>query len=222
MGKAVTELAKHRGHTVQTVIDSASNAAGQGVTRERLAGVDIAIEFTRPQAVVRNLESLIDLGIPTVTGTTGWSESLPAIAERVKRARGALLYAANFSIGVHLLLRAARELARGARAWPQFEATILEEHHTGKLDSPSGTALLLQQQLQQEDQSRSFPITSVRAGEATGTHTLRYDAPHEVVTLTHIARSREIFAAGALSAAEWLPGRVGVFTFEDMLFGGTT
>jgi 4-hydroxy-tetrahydrodipicolinate reductase len=221
-GKAVAELAMHRGHTVVTVIDSSSNAGGQGLTRERLAGVDIAIEFTRPQAVVRNLESLIELGIPTVTGTTGWAESLPAVAERVKRARGALLYAANFSIGIQLFLRAARELARGSRAWPEFQATIQEEHHAGKVDSPSGTALLLQQQLAQEDQSRTFPVTSIREGEATGTHTLIYDAPHESVTLTHIARSRAIFAAGALTAAEWLPGKVGVFTFEDMLFGGTT
>ena len=90
------------------------------------------------------------------------------------------------------------------------------------MDSPSGTALVLQRQLAEEDQNRPFPITSIRAGEATGTHTLSYDAPHETVRLIHIARSREIFAAGALAAAEWLPGRAGVFTFEDMLFGGAT
>jgi 4-hydroxy-tetrahydrodipicolinate reductase len=222
MGKAVAELATARGHTIETIIESADDTKGQALTRERLGRTDVAIEFTRPDVVVRNLERLIELRVPTVTGTTGWAASLPEITERVKRAGGALLYAANFSIGVQLFLRAARELARSSRAWPEFEASIIEEHHAGKVDSPSGTALVLQHQLREEDQNRSFPITSVRAGEATGTHTLSYNAPNETVRLSHIARSREIFAAGALAAAEWLPGRAGVFTFEDMLFGGVT
>jgi 4-hydroxy-tetrahydrodipicolinate reductase len=222
MGKAVSELATARGHTIETIIESAENAKGQALTRERLGLADVVIEFTRPDVVVCNLERLIELRVPTVTGTTGWAGSLPEIVERVKRGGGALLYSANFSIGVQLFLRAARELARSSRSWPEFDATIIEEHHAGKVDSPSGTALVLQRQLAQEDQNRPFPITSIRAGEATGTHTLSYDAPHETVRLSHIARSREIFAAGALAAAEWLPGRAGVFTFEDMLFGGTT
>lgn len=221
MGKAVAALAVERGHAIHIVVDSGDNAQGRGLTRERLAGADVAVEFTRPEAAPSNLERLIALGIPTVTGTTGWTEALPKIVALVQQHRGALLHAANFSAGVHLFLRTARELAKRFRTRPEFAESIVEEHHAGKLDAPSGTALLLQRQLEREDAGRKFPIASVRAGAAPGTHTLTYNGPHEAVTLSHIARSRQTFAAGALAAAEWLPGRTGVFTFEDLLFGET-
>lgn len=219
MGKAVAALSSQRGHSVHAVVDSSDNAGGRALTRERLAGVDVAVEFTRPEAVVPNLERLIELGIPTVTGTTGWSDALPRITGLVNARGGALLHAANFSIGVHLFLRAARELARNFSGRSEFVASIREEHHAAKLDSPSGTALLLQQRLNDSDTSRAFPITSVRTGTAPGTHELAYEGPHETVSLSHVARDREAFAAGAVAAAEWLPGRTGVFTFEHLLFG---
>ena len=219
MGKAVAALAVKQGHTIHTVVDSSDNVAGRALTRERLAGVDVAIEFTRPEAAVSNLERLIELGIPTVTGTTGWTGALPRITTLVEARRGAFLHAANFSVGVHLFLRVARELARNFSGRPEFVAAIREEHHASKLDAPSGTALLLQRQLDDLDASRSFPIASVRAGTLPGTHTLTYDGPHETVSLSHVARDREAFAAGALTAAEWLPGKTGVFTFEHLLFG---
>jgi 4-hydroxy-tetrahydrodipicolinate reductase len=219
MGQAVATLAVERGHAVHTVVESSDNVAGRALTRERLAGADVAIEFTRPEAAVSNLERLIELGIPTVTGTTGWTGALPRITALVEARQGALLHAANFSAGVHLFLRTARELARNFRGRSEFVASIREEHHAAKLDAPSGTALLLQQRLGDSDPSHSFPITSVRAGTTPGTHTLTYDGPHETVSLSHLARDREAFAAGALTAAEWLPGKTGVFTFEHLLFG---
>lgn len=219
MGQAVAALARARGHTIHAVIDSRDNAGGKALTRERVAGADVAVEFTRPDAAVRNLERLVELGIPTVTGTTGWTEAVPRISALVEERGGALLHAPNFSVGVHLFLQAARELARRFRGRPEFTDAILEEHHASKLDAPSGTALLLQRQVAQEDPGRKFPITSVREGTVAGTHTLSYEGSHETVTLSHLARSRETFAAGALAAAEWLPGRTGIFSFEDMLFG---
>ena len=179
----------------------------------------MAIEFTRPDAAVANLERLIGLGVPTVTGTTGWTESLPKLSELVRQRGGALLHAANFSVGVHLFFRAARDLARSFHGRSEFAVSIHEEHHKAKVDPTSGTALLLQRQLWEVEPGRRFPITSVRAGETPGTHALSYTGPHETVTLTHITRSREVFAAGALAAAEWLPGRTGVFTFDQLLFG---
>jgi 4-hydroxy-tetrahydrodipicolinate reductase len=221
MGKAVAALALERGHSIHTVVDSSDNAGGRALTRERLAGADVALEFTRPEAAVRNLAKLIELGIPTVTGTTGWSQELPRIAAQVLECRGALLHAANFSVGVHLFLRTARELARNFSAREEFAASITEEHHAAKLDAPSGTALLLQGQLGASDPQRQFPITSVREGSVPGIHTLRYEGPHETILLSHVARNRAAFAAGALMAAEWLRDKTGVFTFEDLLFGDT-
>jgi 4-hydroxy-tetrahydrodipicolinate reductase len=219
MGRAVAALAQERGHVVHAVIGAAENQGGRALTTERLKGADVAVEFTRPDAVVANLERLIEAGIPTVTGTTGWREELARIEALVARRQGALLYAANFSVGVHLFLRAARDLARRFAGRPGLDAFILEEHHAGKLDAPSGTARELQACLREADPARPFPITSVRAGATPGTHAVTYDGPYERVTLEHEARSREGFAAGALAAAEWLPGHPGVHTVEEMLFG---
>ena len=220
MGRAVGSLAEARGHTIHTAVAGAENAGGRALTAERLAGADVAVEFTRPDAVVANLERLIEAGVPVVTGTTGWDEELPRIAALVQRRGGALLHAANFSVGVHLFLRAARDLALRFAGRPEFDAFILEEHHAAKRDAPSGTARELQARARAADQARAFPITSVRAGATPGTHVVAYDGPYERVTLGHEARSRDGFAAGALAAAEWLPGRPGVHTVEDMLFGG--
>jgi 4-hydroxy-tetrahydrodipicolinate reductase len=219
MGKAVSALATEQGHSIHTLVTRPENDGGRALTAERLAGADVAIEFTRPDAAVANLERLIGLGVPTVTGTTGWTESLPELSELVRQRGGALLHAANFSVGVHLFFRAARELARSFRGRSEFAVSIHEEHHKAKVDATSGTALLLQRQLREEEPGRRFPITSVRAGEAPGTHALTYTGTHETVTLTHVTLNREVFAAGALAAAEWLPGRTGVFTFDQLLFG---
>jgi len=220
MGKAVAALAQERGHQLQAAFGSEENAGGKALTKDRLAGADVAIEFTHPDAVVGNLKRLIDAGIPTVTGTTGWTAELPRITELVKRHSGALLHSANFSVGVQLFLRAAEQLGREFAGRPGFDAFILEEHHASKRDAPSGTARTLQERLHQVDGERPFPITSVRAGTIPGTHRLTYEGPFESLSLSHIARSRQGFAAGALAAAEWLPGHPGVHRFEDMLFGG--
>ena len=219
MGRAVAEAAEERGHVVHPIIGREENAGGAALTRERLAGVDAAIEFTRPDAVVQNLTRLIEAGVPTVTGTTGWIAELPRITRLVEARRGALLYAANFSVGVHLFLRVARDLAAHFAGRPAFDGFILEEHHAAKLDTPSGTAAALRARLREADGAREFPVTSVRAGSIPGTHVVTYDGPHDTVTLGHVARSRRGFAAGALAAAEWLPGRPGVHDFEEMLFG---
>ena len=167
MGRAVAELAAERGHVVR-IVGREENAGGQALTRERLQGVDAAIEFTRPDAVVRNLECLIEAGIPTVTGTTGWSSELPRIARLVEERGGALLHAANFSVGVHLFLRAARDLAARFAGRPEFDSFILEEHHAAKLDAPSGTAAALRGAVRGADPARELPITSVRAGSIPG------------------------------------------------------
>jgi 4-hydroxy-tetrahydrodipicolinate reductase len=219
MGRAVASLAEARGHAIHAMIGRGENAGGAALTVERLHGADVAVEFTRPDAAPTNLERLIEAGIPVVTGTTGWLEHLPRIATLVERRGGALLHAANFSLGVHLFLRAAHDLARRFAGHPAFDAFILEEHHAAKLDAPSGTAREVRRRAGSADPARPYPVTSVRAGATPGTHLLAYDGPYERVTLSHVARSREGFAAGAVDAAEWLPGRPGVHTVEHLLFG---
>jgi 4-hydroxy-tetrahydrodipicolinate reductase len=219
MGQAVEAAARLRGHVVSVVVTGADNREGQALAPGRLEGVDVALEFTRPEAAVGNLERLVRAGIPTVTGTTGWLDRLPEVRQLVDAQGGAMLYAPNFSVGVQLFLRAAGDLARRLANRPEFRASIVEEHHAGKRDAPSGTALRLQEVVRQADPAREFPITSIRSGNVPGTHTLLYDSASETIQTVHVARGREAFAEGALAAAEWLPGHHGVFSFEEMLFG---
>ena len=183
MGRAIAALAEQRGHTVHACIGSEANEGAQALAAERLEGVDVALEFTTPHAAAQNVRRLIEAGIATVSGTTGWEAELAEVKDLVVARRGALLYSTNFSVGVHLFLRAARELGRQLAGRVEFGAFILEEHHAAKRDAPSGTALLLKDRLGEVDRGRDFPITSVRAGTTPGTHIVAYDGPFERITL---------------------------------------
>lgn len=198
MGRAVATAAAERGHTVTGEI-----GAG-GLAADAVKGADVAIEFTEPGAAAGNLLQLARLGVPTVCGTTGWDARLPEVDAAFRRAGVGLVHAPNFSLGVQLLLRAAAELARLAADRPEFDAWIVETHHRHKQDAPSGTARTLQEAVRAADPSRTWPVTSIRAGEVPGTHELHLDAAGEGLTLAHTARDRSIFARGAVVAAEWL------------------
>jgi 4-hydroxy-tetrahydrodipicolinate reductase len=176
---------------------------------------DVAIEFTEPAAAVANLHACFAAGVPVVSGTTGWYDQLPAVRAACDAAGGAVLFAPNFSIGVQLFRRLVADAARlAAAAGAGFAAHLVETHHDRKKDAPSGTALQLAADARAAG-GGVLPITSVRVGHVPGTHELVLDAPFETITLTHTARDRQVFAAGALLAARWLVGRRGVFTFDD-------
>lgn len=211
MGREVAALAPARGCEVVATVGS-----GDAVpTRATLGGAQVAIEFTQPDAAVGNVRALLAAGCPVVVGTTGWYDALPAAERLVAEHDGALLWSANFSVGVNLLLELAREAGR-LLAGTGFDAHLVETHHTAKKDAPSGTALVLGRALG-EGLGRAVPITSVRTGAVPGTHALVFDAPFEQIRLEHEARDRRVFAEGALVAARWLAGRRGVFTMRDVL-----
>lgn len=217
MGTLVKAELEARGHEVVAWIGEADNADGAALAPERLAGAEVAIEFTTPAAAPRNIERLLGAGLAVVSGTTGCDAALPHL-EHVARQHGALLHATNFSVGLHLMRRAAAMLARGFAIHPEFEPHLVEVHHSAKLDAPSGTALTLAKAIHEES-GIDVPITSIRTGKVPGTHTLTFEGPHESVTLAHTVRDRAVFAAGAVVAAEWLRGRHGVYWLDDVLFG---
>ena len=214
MGRAVQSVATARGHDVALTI-------GRGeLETSSLSGVDVAIEFTAPDAAADNLIRLAHSKVPTVSGTTGWFARLDEVRAAFERENIGLVYAPNFSLGVQLLLRVAREMGRLAAARPEFEAWIVETHHSRKRDAPSGTAKALQNALRAEDHDRPYPVTSIRAGDVPGTHSLTFDAPGESLELTHTARERSVFATGAVVAAEWLTEHPisGVRDFASVVF----
>lgn len=218
MGRALRELADERGFRVVATIDSAHNAAGSGIARASLADADVAVEFTEPASAVANIRACLAAGCPMVVGTTGWYDGLPTIEREVRSSKGALLWASNFSVGVHLFAEMVQHAARALRSQDMFDAHIVETHHAAKRDAPSGTAGMLARRAA-EALGRDVPITSVRTGSVPGTHELICDAPFEQIRLEHIARDRRVFADGALRAARWLAtsGRQGVFQMRDVL-----
>lgn len=220
MGRAVAALAAERGMDVTATIEAAGNDGGAAISRASLAGADVAIEFTEPDSAVPNILATVDAGCPIVVGTTGWYASLPMVSERVTTARGALLYAPNFSVGVNLFLQMVAHAAALVMRAPGFDAHITEIHHAAKKDAPSGTAAALQR-VARDASGREIPITSIRTGYVPGTHEVVFDAPFEQLRLEHVARDRRVFAEGALLAAQWLVGKQGIFTMRDVLASPT-
>lgn len=216
MGRAIEALAVERGDTVTAVLGIEDNRGGAGITRARLGDPEVAVEFTEPDAAVANALACLEAGVPVVVGTTGWYEGLDRVMRAVETTRGALFWSPNFSLGVAVLAAAAEAAARAIRAFEGFDVHLIETHHAAKKDRPSGTAAALAGRLE-TTLERPIPVTSVRTGHVPGTHEIIFDGMFEQVRLSHAARDRRVFAAGALSAAAWLRGRRGVFTMRDVV-----
>jgi 4-hydroxy-tetrahydrodipicolinate reductase len=215
MGRLVERLSREGGHEVATVLGSRESAFGAEELAEILGGHDAAIDFSVAEAVARHAEACALAGVPLVEGTTGWQNQLAEVRQSVERAQGALVYGANFSVGVNLFYRV---VARAAELFRGFDyaAFIEEAHHSRKRDAPSGTALRLLD-LVGAAYGSEIPVASTRAGHIPGTHRVGFDSAADTVMLTHTARSREGFAAGALVAAGWIQGKTGVFEFSETL-----
>lgn len=219
MGRALDALAPERGCEVVARLDAAD--IGGGLTVDLLAGAQCAIDFSLPSVAVENAIACVALGCPPVVGTTGWDAERPRLEAAVQQHRCAALWSPNFSVGVQLFLAMAEEAARRVRDVNGFEAHLVETHHSGKLDAPSGTAIAIGQRVE-GGLGRAVPITSVRVGSVPGTHEIIFDAPFEQIRMVHEARDRRVFADGALTAARWLArGRTPrLYTMRDVLTSG--
>ena len=217
MGRLVERLAPEHDCEVAGVLDVDLNASGEGLQDGAWGGVDVAIDFTTPQAVVGNLARYAALGLNVVVGTTGWNAERDAVRARCEQAGIGVVAAPNFSIGAVLFEAVAAHAAGLLQAQPAFGAWLHEVHHDRKLDAPSGTALGIKAAMQRAGYDRKIDVSSSRAGHVPGIHEVGFDGPSETVTLTHNVRDRGTFARGALSAANWVRGRRGWFTMRDVL-----
>lgn len=217
MGRAVEQLAPARGFVVAGALTIETNAAGAGLTTTVLKDADVVVDFTQADAVLENIRRVAGAGKPMVVGTTGWYDKLDQARTIVEKGGAGLVYGANFSLGVQLFYRLAREAARLCAKWPQYEPYIVETHHRFKRDAPSGTALELGRQIEATLGGRMPAIQSVRAGHIPGTHELGFDAEGETLMVRHSARSRQAFAEGALFAAGWVKGKTGFRHFSEIL-----
>lgn len=216
MGTQVVAAAQERGLEVVARLGRADVVGDRQRARQLLADVDVAVEFTTPDSVIANIDLCIAAGCSVVVGTTGWHDRLAEVTRRVHEGGGSLLWSANFSMGVAVMMALARRASTLLARLDDVDVHLVETHHTGKLDAPSGTALALRDAMR-PGLGRDVAITSLRIGHVPGTHELIADGSSEQLTLRHRARDRRVFADGALRAAEWLRGRAGVFTMDDVL-----
>jgi 4-hydroxy-tetrahydrodipicolinate reductase len=216
MGKLVENLASAAGDEIGLKVNSRDLSLDAAQLAVSLRGHDAAIDFSVAPAVLRNIDACARAGVPLVEGTTGWQEKIADARSLVEEHEGALVYGANFSLGVNVFYRIVSQAARLMASLDQYQAFIEEEHHARKRDAPSGTALKLKD-LMSEHVKTEIPIASVRAGYIPGTHRVGFDSAADQIMLTHMARSREGFAAGALLAARWIIGRKGVYEFSEVL-----
>jgi 4-hydroxy-tetrahydrodipicolinate reductase len=209
-------LAPEYGCEVAGIIDPQS-PLDAGPLDERWRGVDVAIDFSFPNAVKMNMDAVARLGINAVIGTTGWQADEATVRGAVAAAQIGVVAAPNFSVGVLVFEAIAARAATLFASQQTFGAFLHEAHHAAKKDAPSGTALLLKKTMEESGFSRPIDVSSTRAGYIPGTHTVGFDGPAETITLTHSARDRSAFARGALTAAQWVKGRRGWFTMKDVL-----
>jgi 4-hydroxy-tetrahydrodipicolinate reductase len=214
MGRLVEQLAGSYGFGVSARF-SRSNVAT--LSRETLKGAAVAVEFTNPIAAPENIRRLASCGLRTVCGTTGWHEELPQMRQLMSQSGLALVYGANFSIGMNLFMEIVSRAGKLFAEHPEYEAWGWEIHHSAKKDAPSGTLKKLAEEMRAAGFAGSLTLSSNRAGAHTGTHEIGFDSHDDTITLRHTARSREGFARGALQAARWIAGKKGVFEFRQIV-----
>lgn len=226
MGREIEEILRRRGHEVGPVIDRENREEFDSV---HFASVDVALEFTQPDTAADNIRRCADLGVGVVCGTTGWGERFEQTADYVRRKGGALFYASNYCLGVNLLFDINRRLASLMRPFAQYDVRIEEVHHVHKKDAPSGTAITLAEGIEagigrktgwdrgEAANPGRIGIASVREGEIAGIHRVVYESDDDRLLLEHTIKNRRTLAEGAVIAAEFLCGKQGVFTMDELL-----
>ena len=230
MGKSIEATAVERGHTIGVTIDDEDDWMDK---LEELRECDMAIEFSTPDTAVDNIMKCFNLNMPVVVGTTGWYDQLESVVHDCQQRQQALFVASNFSIGMNIMFELNRRLADMMDQRPEYDVTISETHHIHKLDAPSGTAVTLANDILErverkeewqlvkstshDEEPSALTITSIREGEVPGIHEVVYDSPVDTLTLRHSAKSRKGLALGAVLAAEFLEGKHGYYTMQEML-----
>lgn len=227
MGKTIEQIALQKGHSIAGIIDINNR---ESLTDYTAATTDAAIEFTHPESAPENIKYCLQQNIPVVSGSTGWMQHFAEIKELCRQKNGSFFYASNYSVGVNLFFHFNEYIATKMAAYPGFNVQIKEVHHTQKADKPSGTAITTAEGLLNNYPAKNkwvsdaltaeaseLNIISERLADVVGLHTVTYTSEHDTIELTHNAHSRIGFAEGAVMAAEWLPGKRGIYGMKDLL-----
>lgn len=221
MGKAIEQIAIKRGHHIVLTVDKDDN--DYDITK-----ADVAIDFSIPSEAFSNISNCLNNNVPVISGTTGWLQDYDKAVDLCNKKQGAFIYASNYSLGVNIFFELNKTLAKMMSTLNQYNVSMEEIHHTQKLDAPSGTAISLahgiisnhdgfDQWKLDEGGEKTIPIMAKRIEHVPGTHTVTYGSEVDSISIEHIAHNRQGFALGAVVAAEWIVGKTGVFTMNDVL-----
>ena len=220
MGKMLEKIALERGHTIVAKVDVDTHTIDYDT-------IDVGIDFSTPDAAFENITNSFKNGVPMISGTTGWLSKFDEAIKVCEQHDSGFIYASNFSLGVNIFFQLNKQLAKMMSDLKDYTISLEEIHHTQKLDAPSGTAITLAEGVIENSEYQAWkmdktneseiPITSKRIGKTPGTHTIGYDSSVDSIEIKHTAHNREGFALGAIIAAEWLNGKTGLFTMEDVL-----
>jgi 4-hydroxy-tetrahydrodipicolinate reductase len=226
MGKAIEEVALHRGHEAVITIDQPNL---HEFTKENLLKADVAIEFTGPHSAFENVKKCIEFGVSVACGSTGWTDKLEEIKKLCADKNGSFIYSSNYSVGVNIFFEVNKKLAALMAPHKEYEVILEETHHTQKKDAPSGTAITLAEQILEQvkrkkqwvnelsDHPEDLEIISQRIDPAPGTHSVKYSSAIDNIEIIHTAHNRKGFAAGAVLAAEFIKEKKGFFEMKDVL-----
>lgn len=226
MGKEIEKVASERNHEVVLKIDADNQ---HEFTTQNLKKADVAVDFSTPDSAFQNIQKCFEAGIPVVCGTTGWLDKFAAVKEMCERKQGTFFYASNYSLGVNIFFALNRHLARIMDKMPAYDVEMKEIHHIHKIDAPSGTAISLANdlisclqrkhkwELNKASDNTVINISAERSGEIPGTHIITWDSSADSIVISHEAKSRKGFAIGAVMAAEFINGKIGMYTMEDLL-----
>lgn len=221
MGKTIEQIAVKRGHTIVLTVDKDD-------TNYDITEADVAIDFSIPTVAFNNISNCINNQVPIISGTTGWLEKYDDIVTLCEEKKGAFIYASNYSLGVNIFFKLNKTLAKMMSTLKQYKVSLEEIHHTQKLDAPSGTAISLANDIiannsnfdawkLDETEKKTISIVAKRIADVPGTHVVNYESEVDTISIAHVAHTREGFALGAVIAAEWIAGKTGVFTMNDVL-----
>nr|WP_321411815.1 4-hydroxy-tetrahydrodipicolinate reductase [uncultured Allomuricauda sp.] len=220
MGKMIEQIAQGRGHSIVARIDDPSQDVDY-------TSMDVAIDFSTPEAAFDNITNCFKNNVPVISGTTGWLDKYSEAIKICEDNKSAFIYASNFSLGVNIFFELNKQLAKMMGGLNQYKAAMEEIHHTQKLDAPSGTAITLAEGIIENtpyqewkldgSDDKIIPIKSVREGMVPGTHSITYESPVDSIEIKHEAHNREGFALGAVIASEWIQGKTGIFSMKDVL-----
>lgn len=222
MGQTIEQIAIKRGHNIVLKVDK--DDKDYDITK-----ADVAIDFSIPNVAFNNISNCLNNNVPVISGTTGWLDNYDNAVALCKEKKGAFIYASNFSLGVNIFFELNKTLAKMMSNLKQYNVSMEEIHHTKKLDAPSGTAISLANdiiveheaynkwELNETNKNTSIPIVAKRIVDVPGTHTINYESEVDTISIEHIAHNRQGFALGAVIAAEWIVGKTGVFTMNDVL-----